>query len=300
MIHAVIPPGANEAAIAGGIQGFPVEICPAKTIDAYAIAQAEWVLEGYVDTSERAWETEEAEKVGRPGVAPFFPEWTGYFGRAYRAFKFQVTAITHRKDKPIFYTPLAHSFEGLALSQYLREACFCELADRIAPGFVVDVHIPLPMKVFSGVVFQVRKRRVRDEGMQADILGAALAVSPGLRMAVAVDDDVDIYSEGDVIWALASRFNPATGIIKGSSRRGMIAMPAEQAGAGTAKGVADFAFEGGIGFDATVPYNLRHLFTKAKYPVDKIDLKKWLSEADISRAQAMQSEYAKLLAKTGQ
>ena len=33
-------------------------------------------IEGFVDGAEMVWETEEAEKLGKAGELPFFPEWT--------------------------------------------------------------------------------------------------------------------------------------------------------------------------------------------------------------------------------
>lgn len=59
--HAVVPWGVNEVAIAGRLQGAPIDIVKAKTVDAYAIANSEWVIEGYIDSGEEVWETEEAK-----------------------------------------------------------------------------------------------------------------------------------------------------------------------------------------------------------------------------------------------
>ncbi|MDZ4246887.1 MAG: UbiD family decarboxylase, partial [Dehalococcoidia bacterium] len=59
-IHPLVPVGADEVGYAGGIQGKPVDIVKAKTQDTYSIANAEWVLEGYIDTKQKAWESEDA------------------------------------------------------------------------------------------------------------------------------------------------------------------------------------------------------------------------------------------------
>ncbi len=293
MVHAVIPVGTDELAIAGGLQGCPVDICRAKTVDAYAIANSEWVIEGYIDTTQTVWESEECERVG-DNVAPFFPEYTGYMGRARRTYKFQTTAITHRRDRPIFYTPLAHSFECTFLCKCLREACFYEVADRLVPGLVTDVNILTGHKSWGGIVFQVRKRRGRDEGYQKNILAAAFGASPGLRWAIAVDEDVDIYSSDDVIFAMTTRLNPTTGIIRGGGERGLDSFPSEKG-----ESVAKSVYEGGIGFDATVPLESKWRFQRPSHPVDRIDLRKWFSEEDIAAARALQCEYARVLADTG-
>jgi 4-hydroxy-3-polyprenylbenzoate decarboxylase len=295
-LHVLVPEGTDELGYAGGLQGAPVEIVKAKTVEAYSIAQSEWVLEGYVDTTQRVWESEEAEKLGKSGITPFFPEWTGYLGRAYRLLKFQVTAITHRKDSPIFFTPLADSFETDIAGAPFREACFYELADRVRPGLVVDVNILPGVAGWGGhIIFQVKKRRRSDEGYQRGILSSALSAYQGLRLAVIVDEDVDIYSADDIMWALTTRVNPGADMIRSTGGgMGQALMPMERSGTSQTR-EAEIRFEGGMGIDATVPFDAKWNFERSKYPVDRIDLKDWFSEEEIAKARASQSEYAKIL-----
>lgn len=294
-IHTIVPPGSDELGFAGALQGCPVEIVKAKTVDAYSIANAEWVIEGYIDPRERVWESEEAEKLGEIGVTPFFPEWTGYLGRAYKIEKFHATAITHRKDKPIFFTPLAHSLEADYIAAPFREACFYELAQRVAPGLVIDVNTIKGVAAWSGhVIFKVKKKRSRDEGLQRNVLMAALGSAHALRLAIIVDEDIDIYSADDILWALNTRVNPKRDIIiGGGGGMGHIFMPAER----EEKNV--FVFEGGMGIDATVPFKVKELYSRPKYPVHLIDLKKWISEDVIATMKARQPAYAKVLAQKG-
>lgn len=101
-LYVIFPRGCDELGIAGALQGFPIEMVKCKTIDAYAIAESEYVLEGYLDTTKKVWESPLAEKDQKQGVYPFHPEWTGYMGKAYRTYQFNVTAITHRKGKMIY------------------------------------------------------------------------------------------------------------------------------------------------------------------------------------------------------
>ncbi len=60
-----------------------------------------------------------------------------------------------------------------------------------------------------------------------------------------------------------------------------------------------FHYGGGIGIDATVPFESKEEFARCHYPVDRIDLSRWLSEEEIAAAQASQNEYAKVLARIG-
>lgn len=287
-LRTIVPPGSDELGIAGALQGFPVEIVPAKTVEAYAIAQAEWVIEGYW-LPEKVWESEGAERLGQPDIDPFFPEWTGYLGRSRQVYKFQATAITHRADRPIFWAPLAHSFNHDHLINCFREACFLELAERIAPGLVTDVTIPIAFGSFGGVVYQVRKRRPLDEGLQRDLLVNALAASPGLPFAIAVDDDVNIHSSDDLLWALTSRVDPRKDIMRAPAGKGFGMRPLE----------IESGFPGGIMIDATVPLAQRESFRRAHYPVEKIDLRKWFSEQQIEMIRGQQCEYARYLAAIG-
>jgi 4-hydroxy-3-polyprenylbenzoate decarboxylase len=292
-VHSVIPLGTDELGIAGAVQGSPIEICKAKTVDAYSVAKAEWVIEGYI-TTEVIWETEEAEKIGKQDVSPFFPEWTGYLGKTWRSRKFKATAITHRKD-PIFYDWLADSYDGEYVGYPLQEACFYELADRLVPGLVIDVHKPYALRMWGGVILQVKKRRPRDEGYQRNILTHMLGAQPGIRLIVAVDEDVDIYSMDDVMWAIMSRTNPATDFLMGASgSRGVAAQPGEEATRIEAGG-----FGGGMAIDATVPFLQKERFERSHYAVDQVDFKKWLSEEELNAIRAQQSEYARCLAQRG-
>ena len=294
-LHAMVPFGSDEVAFAGGLQGTPVEIVKAKTIDAYSIAQAEFVVEGYIDTATNLWESEKAAQAGKWEVAPFFPEYTGYLGGAVKTSKFQVTGITHRKNRPIFYSPLAHSFEGENLLRPFRAAAMFEWARRITdPAFIADVNILQGQKGLLGVVFQVSKTKPRFEGYQKTLLYNILSLPEAPQVGIAVDDDVDIYSAEDVIWALTTRVNPETGIVRGWGDRHRQGNPMEE--------LSEISgLQGFYGIDATVPFNhpLKMVFKQGKYPVDQIDLRKWFTNEQIASARARQCEYAKVIAKRG-
>lgn len=297
VVHPIIPKGTDKVAIAGGLQGYPVDIVKAKTVDTHSIAQSEWVIEGYFDTTQKVWESEEAEKIGKGEVSIFFPEWTGYMGKSIRTFKFQATAITHRQERPIFYTPLAHSLEGEFLLMVLREACFYELADRLIPGLVEDINHMSGTTGRAGVILQVKKKRASDEGYQRNLITAIFGATQGLHLVVVVDEDIDIYSAEDILWAITTRVNPDTDFMRGSvGGRGAPMLPIERIAMG---GGTVFQYGGGVGIDATVPFESKQEFARSYYPVDKIDLKRWLSDEEIASAQSSQNEYAKVLARIG-
>lgn len=286
-VHSVVPHGSDELGFAGGLQDCPVEIVKAKTVDAYGIANAEWIIEGYISSSERAWETDEARETGRvyrrETAPPFFPEWHGYLGRAMNVFKFSATALTHRKD-PMLFAPHARSIEADVIAAPFREACFYELFNRMDPGFVTDVSIMPGVASWGAfVIFQVKKRRPRDEGVQKTMLSACFQY-PILQMAIAVDEDVDIYNPRDVLWAIATRCDPEH-IILAPPRADMFqgAYPARR----------------GVGLDATIAFDDKGFYERAHYPTTNLDLERWISKDKIAAARAMQGDFARLLAMTG-
>src|SRR5205807_1731231 len=81
----------NELGAAGAVQGFPIRIVKATTVDAWAVADSELVLEGHLYPRDKRYETAEAEAADKQGKFPFHPEWAGYMGKAYRAPTFHVT-----------------------------------------------------------------------------------------------------------------------------------------------------------------------------------------------------------------
>ena len=290
---AIFPTVDNELGAAGALQGSPVEIVRAKTIDGYSVANSEYVIEGHIVPNQRVWETEKAEQNGSQGTENFHPEWARYMGKAYRARRFEVSAITHRSDKPIYFVPHLGS-----MWQWIPWAAanYYELAERLAPGFVQDVTAHTSLMMWGGIVMQVKKRRRSDEGLQRNILSAVMGLARGMRLVIVVDDDIDINQPEDVLWAIATRVNPHTDLMYGASgSKGHAYMPAERMSAKEQVSM----FEGGIGIDATVPINAREHFTRARYPVDKMDFTRWFTVEEIKEMKAMQSEYLRFMGDTG-
>jgi 4-hydroxy-3-polyprenylbenzoate decarboxylase len=300
-MYTILPRGCDELGIAGTIQGFPLEMVKCKTIDAYAIAEAEYVIEGYLDTTKRLWESPLAEKDQLQGVYPFHPEWSGYMGKAYRTWQFTVTGITHRKDKPIYDPLVVHGYEDHNIDVLAREACFFELAERISPGFCIDTHIPMCIPDWGGVVFQVKKRRTRDEGFPRNIVAAALSCSLGARFGMVVDTDINIYSTDDLLWALATRVDAQDDImVVAPGGMGQTFQPAERSSAGDKQWIqGNIRFSGAIGIDATVPFRYQDAFERASYPIEMVNLKDWFTDEQIEKARSYQESYAKWFAEAG-
>ena len=301
--YAIMPHGCDEVGIAGAIQGSAIRLVKARTQDAMALADAEIVLEGYLDPRDKRFETAEAEADQTQGRHHFHPEWAGYMGKSYRAPTFHVTAITMRKQesKPIIFALGAHTLDEHNIDTSIREACMYELCNRLQPGIIQDVNIPYCMTDWGGVIIQVKKRNRIEEGWQRNFLTALLATSQGMRIAIAVSEDIDIYSMDDEIWAMTTRMNPQKDlVIPTPGGRGQTFMPAERMTAGDKQWTAtNTSYEGGLAIDCTTPYGYEEDFLRPQYPVGHVKLEDFLTKDQISNVKGRMSGWLNLLAKTG-
>lgn len=301
--YVVLPRGGDELGAAGAAQGFPIRVVKARTVDAWALADCELVLEGHLYPRDKRYETAEAETAGVQGKFPFHPEWAGYMGKAYKAPTFHVTAITmrRRETKPIFYLLGVHMLDCNNIDTTVREAAIFELCERLQPGIIQDVNIPYCMTDWGGCIIQVKKRNRIEEGWQRNFLAAILACNQGMRLAIAVDTDVDIYSMDDIVWALTTRVNPHTDILNPlPGGIGQTFQPQERLTAGEKEWTAsNTRFEGGMGIDATLPFGYEKDFQRPVYPVDRVDLNKWFKPAEIERAKSRMRGWVESLARTG-
>jgi 4-hydroxy-3-polyprenylbenzoate decarboxylase len=290
-MHQPVPFGTDELGYSGALQGTAIELVKGVTVDGYAIANAEIVLEGYLDTGSTVWESEAASKAGEWDKAPFFPEYTGYMGGAVKTLKFEITAITHRKN-PIFYAPLAHSQEGDFLLTPGRAASIYKLCEDMVPGLTSDVYILPGQKGLLGCVIQVKKDRPRYEGFQKNLMNVILELPEGPQCLILVDDDVECHSAEDVIWAITTRCNPATGVYNPVGMRKRQGNPIEELS-------EQSGLQGVLGLDCTVPFDKKWAFKQGHYPIEKVKLEDYLSAADVAKAKSVMSEYAQVIAKRG-
>jgi 4-hydroxy-3-polyprenylbenzoate decarboxylase len=272
------------------------------------VADCEYVLEGLLYPRDKRYETIEAEEANVQGRFHFHPEWAGYMGKAYKNPTFHVTAITMRKraTKPVIYPMGVHMYDCNNIDTTVREAAFYELCERIQPGLIHDVNIPFPMTDWGGVILQVKKRRPHlktDDGWVRNFLSACLSTSAGMRLAIAVDDDVDIYNMEEIIWCLTTRMNPRADVyspVPGGA--GQTFIPEERLTAGDKQWTAmNTRFEGGMAIDATVPVGLENDFMRPVYPIEKVDPSAWFDADQIARAKQLMKGlgWAETLAKTG-
>ncbi len=172
---------------AGGIAGEPVRLVPSVTHGERlkVPADAEIVIEGFIP----------------PGVRVAdgpFAEYTGYVGVQTAAHAVEVTAVTHRRDA--IWADFGAGLEDHLVPESLAmEGRIYAMLKPVAPA-LENVHVP-----FSGRRFHAYLQfRNPERGEVRDALAAALGYRR-LRTVIAVDEDIDLFDERQVLWALATR-----------------------------------------------------------------------------------------------
>jgi 4-hydroxy-3-polyprenylbenzoate decarboxylase len=193
-----VPDTLSEYQFAGLLRGQKAELVPCKTVPLMVPAQAEIVLEGHVLLDEHAEE------------GPY-GDHTGYYNSVETFPVFQVTAITMRRD-PIYLTtftgrpPDEPSVLGEALNEVfipLLQAQFPEITDFWLPpeGCSYRIAVVSMKKAYPG-----HAKRV--------MLGvwSYLRQFMYTKWVIVVDDDIDARDWKQVMWAMATKMDPARDI----------------------------------------------------------------------------------------
>jgi 2,5-furandicarboxylate decarboxylase 1 len=185
-----IPYGEDEYEVMGGLLQEPLEVVKAKTVDVMVPAAAEVVFEGRILPNVRLPE------------GPY-GEFTWYYGLERPSPVMEVTAITHRRDAIYHHLFAAHPEHNLT-GRLGREAVLYKRVRAAMPG-VKDVHMPMSGICRFHAYVQIKKEY---DGAGKIAALAALASDPFVKLAVVVDEDVDIHNDAEVLWAIATRTQP--------------------------------------------------------------------------------------------
>ena len=190
---APLPPSVDEVVFAGWLRGRGVEMVACRTIDLEAPAQAEIVLEGYVDPRERRLE------------GPF-GDHTGYYSLAREYPVFHLTAIT-RRARPIYPTTIVGRppEEDYWLGK-ATERLFLPIIKLLLPE-VVDINMPAEGIFHNLVIVSIKKRY---PGHARKVMTALWGM--GLMMLaktiVVVSEHVNVHDLSEVAWRATGNIDP--------------------------------------------------------------------------------------------
>ena len=264
------PQGADELCIAGGLRGRAVELAKCVSVEEYGIAHAEVVIEGEIIPDVRVAE----DMNTHTGHA--MPEFPGYNGPANPSLSLiRVKAITHRRN-PILQTICGPGEEHVNLAGIPTEASIMKLVDLAMPGRLQNVYAHSSGGGKFLAIMQFKKSIPSDEGRARQAALIALAAYSELKNVVLVDEDVDIFSTNDVLWAMTNRYqgDKSTVFIPGVIGHVLdLSQSPDYNSSLTMKGTTCKTI-----FDCTVPYQLKSRFVRAKFlEISEEDLARFLT-----------------------
>lgn len=179
----------DEYEVIGGMLGEPLRLTPSKTWGEEFLvpADAEVVVEAEI--------LPDSKEVEAP-----FGEFPGYYGPQRLRPAVEVTAITCREN-PIFQHAFVGHPDNWMLGAVPKEGGIYRDIRRRVPG-VKQVHLP------NSGCGRFRAYVSVDQDSEGEAKHAALqtlASSDFIKQVVVVDDDVDVFNEQEVLWAVATR-----------------------------------------------------------------------------------------------
>ena len=192
-----LPIGVDEFTVAGGLVGAPIRITKAKTVDLLVPAEAEIVIEGYIDTEYCEPEAPFGESHGHIALEEFNMPMT-------------VTAITHR-SKPIVlsYISQVTPSESSVMKRVAYEPLFLNhLRDVLGIKGVKHVSLHEPLTNLRRVtIITVAPQVPRTEVWRA-LYGAANFKSDFSKVCIAINEDINPDNSDALFWAISYRTNP--------------------------------------------------------------------------------------------
>lgn len=192
---ASLPYGEDEIELAGALLDEPIDLVPCETVDLNVPANAEIVLEGYVQT----------DRVEEEGP---FAEFQGYYlTGAGKNPVFRVDCVTTRSGA--IYKYLQNELEGNLYCDINYSAIIYNHIVGLGGG--PQVHNVRLLPGLFGAVVQMTPRYA-GEGLNV-LLGAMSTTLSNIKTAIAVDDDVDIYDDWDILWSLDTRVSASRDVV---------------------------------------------------------------------------------------
>ena len=193
-----VPESLDELHVAGGLVGAPINVVRAKTVDLLVPAEAEIVVEGYIETEYLEPEAPFGESHGHVNL------------QEYNAFM-EVTCITRRKDAILtsIISQVTPSESSLIKRVALEPLFTHHLRNTLGIAGVKRVSMHEPLTNLRKVVVLVMERNTSPTEIWRALYGAASWNRAAGKYVVAVNEDIDPDNADALLWAMSYRANPA-------------------------------------------------------------------------------------------
>jgi 4-hydroxy-3-polyprenylbenzoate decarboxylase len=192
-----LPQDLDELAVAGGLAGAPINVVRARTVDLLVPAEAEIVIEGFIDTE---WLEPEAP----------FGESHGYVNlQEYNAFM-HVTAITRRRNPILtsFISQVTPSESSVIRKAALEPMYLHHLKTALSVRGITRVAMHEPLTSLYAVIAIQFARGTAESEIWRALYGASGLHRFAGKWVVAVDEDIDPENADALFWAMSYRCQP--------------------------------------------------------------------------------------------
>jgi len=189
-----LPPNTDPCLFAGFLRDKNVELVKCRTSDLEIPANAEIVIEGYIDTAEPL------QPSGKLAIA------TGYYREERQVARMQVSAVTHRAN-PIYPAlicgpaPMEDFWMNKASERILQPLVTLHIPE------IVDYHMPRA-GLFRHLLFVSIRKQYAQQARK--VMNALWSFGPltVAKVIVIVDQDVDVHNEEEVWFHVGANVHP--------------------------------------------------------------------------------------------
>jgi 4-hydroxy-3-polyprenylbenzoate decarboxylase len=194
-----LPETVSEISFSGVLRGARTELVPARTVPLLVPANAEIMLEGWVHPNETAPE------------GPF-GDHTGYYNAVESFPVMRISAITHRRD-PLYLSTITGRppDEPSVIGEVFNDLALPVIRAQIPE--IRDLWLPPAACSYRIAVVSIDKRYPGQARRVMMALWGMLAQFSYTKMVIVVDDDIDARNWDDIVWALATRMDPARDVM---------------------------------------------------------------------------------------
>jgi 4-hydroxy-3-polyprenylbenzoate decarboxylase len=191
---APLPAEIEEVMLAGYLRKKPVELVRARSVDLLVPAEADFILEGYVD----------AKELRREGP---FGDHTGYYSLAGDYPVFHLSCITHRKNAVYPATVVGKPPMEDCYMAYATERLFTPLIKLQLPE-IHDLHMPMEGVFHNCVCVSIKKEFPYHARKVMNALWG-MGQMMFAKFIIVVDGDVDVQNFSEVLWKVFNNVDPA-------------------------------------------------------------------------------------------
>ncbi len=196
-----LPLGVDEFTVAGGLANAPIHVTKAKTVDLTIPAEAEIIIEGFIDTT-----------IVEP-EGPF-GESHGHIALEEYNMPMRITAITGRKNAivPSYISQVAPS-ESSMIKRVAYEPLFLKhLRDECNIKGVKKVSLHEPLTGLLRVTVVTCEENMPHTEIWRSLYNAAFFKGDCSKICIAVNEDIDVDNADALLWAISYRSNPVKDI----------------------------------------------------------------------------------------